>query len=210
MRTSKVITFYGHLGDDQLTTLAGKIAGAMENNSYFANPTPSSADLTAMVEDYRTKTEIAVNGGSLLDKRRKKASRLQLLKMLRALGHHVNTVADGNLPALTSTGMLLEKPHSTIEVPYVVENVALRDGNLSGQIRVDFSSQKTAREYELQVGEMDIATNTIMWGDMLLTTKSTNNIIAPLVPGRRHYIRVRARNGKGIGDWTEPVSLIAR
>jgi hypothetical protein len=29
-------------------------------------------------------------------------------------------------------------------------------------------------------------------------------------PGVKYDVRVRALNGKGIGDWSEPVSLIAR
>lgn len=210
MRTAKVISYYGELSDDQLTTLAGKIAGAMENNTYFPEPNPPLDEFTAMVEDYRQKTEIAINGGSSLDNRLKKASRKALLKSLRALAYHINTVADGDLPALTSTGMLLEKTHTSVGLPYIVENVLLGDGNLSGQIRVDFAPQKVAREYEIQIGEMNTGTNDISWGETYFTTKSKNNIIAPVVAGQRYYIRVRARNGKGIGDWTEAVSLIAR
>lgn len=211
MRISKVISSYKHLSDDQLVVLSGKIARAMIDNPYFEEPNPTLEELTSLAEDYREKQQVSVNGGSSLDNRLKNSSRKQLLKGLRTLAYYVNTVADGDLPALTSTGMILEKTQSSIGTPAIIENVTLKDGNLSGQVRVDFDAQKIAREYEIQLGQWDPDTNAVKWRENLYTTtKPKGNILAPVTPAERYFVRVRGRNGKGSGDWTESVSIIAR
>ena len=210
MRPSKVKTFYGKLDDNELSTLAGKVVGAMEANAYFPEPTIALADFEAQVEDHREKTEKAANGGSTFDKRLRDESRLLLIKSLRTLAHYVNVQADGNLPALTSSGMLLEKQPSENGTPFLVENLQTKDGNISGQIRADFTPQKKVDGYELQLGLQDPASKELVWNDPVYTPKSKGNILAPVIPGQRYYVRVRARNNKGLGDWSEPVSIIAR
>lgn len=210
MKIDKVITSYRELSDDGLAVLAGKIVGAMTDNAYFPDPSPSLSELTLLLEDYRQKHEIAVNGGSLLDKRLKRESRKALLKSLRLLAYHVNIVADGNLPALTSSGMILAKQPGRTYEPDIVRGLLLKDGNLSGQINVSFVAQKDVWDYEIQVGVIPDGETSVVWGESYTTSNSRGNILAPMTPGTNYYIRVRARNRQGIGDWSEPASLIAR
>ena len=210
MRTAKVKIYYGNLSDDQLTTLAGKIVGAMEANTYFPDPSVSIEALSTLVEDHRLKTELAVNGGSSLDKRLRDESRIALLKSLRALAYYINVQADGNLPALTSSGMLLEKPQTDSGLPEQVEHVQIEDGAISGQIYVSFQRQNNMSGYEIETGQLDESNMKIEWTSLRHTTRSKKNPIEPLIPGQRYYVRVRARNNKGAGDWSEPVSIIAR
>ena len=210
MRTPKVISFYGKLSDSQLSTLAGKIAGAMAENPYFPDPMIPIETFIQQVEDHREKTEDAINGSSTFDKRLRDESRETLLKSLKALSHYVNVQSDGHLPALTSSGMILEKPGTPNVPPYIIENIVLKDSNLSGQISANFDAQKRVDSYDLQYGPMDPETKNILWSEPINTPKSSNNILAPVIPGQRYYVRVRARNNKGIGDWSEPASIIAR
>ena len=210
MRKERVISNYKDLSDDELAALAGKILGALTDNANFPDPIPAIADLTIAVNDYRSKHEIAIRGGSVLDIRIKNESRKQLLYELGQLAHYVNTVSAGNLALLTSSAMILAKQPSGKQVPYTIERVILKDGNLSGQMRVDFTAQKAVWEYEIQIGEWPSGATEIEWGNSFFTTTSRGNIIAPLVPATKYYVRVRARNGKGTSDWTEPVSMIVR
>ncbi|MBE8720881.1 fibronectin type III domain-containing protein [Sphingobacterium pedocola] len=210
MRTEKVISNYKDLSDDELAVLAGKILGALTDNANFPDPIPALVDLTTVVNDYRTKHEIAIRGGSVLDKRLKNESRKQLLYEMGQLAHHVNTVSAGNLAVLTSSAMILAKQPSGKQVPYTILRVTLKDGSLSGQMRVDFTAQKSIWEYEIQIGEWPNDAADIIWGQSYFTTTSRGNIVAPLTPGTRYYVRVRARNAKGSSDWTEAVSMIVR
>src|SRR5690606_6612421 len=109
----------------------------------------------------------------------------------------------GSLAMLTSSAMILAKQPSGKDVPYVIARVILKDGSLSGQMRVSFTAQRSVWEYEMQVGLWSVDDPDIVWGESYFTTTSRGNIIAPLLPGTKYYVRVRARNGRGSGDWTE-------
>ncbi|MDR2283063.1 MAG: fibronectin type III domain-containing protein [Sphingobacterium sp.] len=211
MRRDKVRTDYTGVKDSELAILAGKIAGFMEGNTLFsADIKPSAAELLAAAEDYRLKHEVAINGGSTHEKELKKAAKLKLQGMLTQLAHMVNIEAQGNTVALSSTGLIFNKQHTAQQEPGTTDRIILKDGRLAGQMRIDFDRIYNAYEYEIQVGEMDSATERIIWGDTHLTPSSYNTIIAPLTPGTRYHVRVRGRNKIGTGDWSDPVSMIVR
>ncbi len=211
MRRDKVKTDYKGVKDSELAILAGKIAGFMEGNALFSTDIkPSAAELLAAAEDYRIKHEVAINGGSTHEKELKKAAKLKLQGMLTHLAHMVNIEAQGNTVALSSTGLIFNKQHTAQQEPGTTDRIILKDGRLAGQMRIDFDRIYNAYEYEIQVGEMDSATERIIWGVTHLTPSSYNTIIAPLTPGTRYYVRVRGRNKIGTGDWSDPVSMIVR
>lgn len=210
MRKDKVISSYKYLSDDELAALAGKILGAMTGNPNFENPTPALEVLEEVVTDYRTKHEIAIRGGSVLEKRQKNESREHLLGQLTQLAHYVNTIAVGRPAVLTSSALILAKQPSGLTVPTVIDRVLLKDASLSGQMQVSFTAQRAIWEYEIQIGEWPEESVDINWGESFFTTTSRGNVIASLEIGKRYYVRVRARNAKGRGDWTEAVSMIVR
>lgn len=210
MRKDKVITSYKSLSDDELAVLAGKILGAMTANANFVNPTPTLEKLEDAVTDYRTKHEIAIRGGSVLETRLKNESRKHLLGELSQLARYVNSIAVGRAAALTSSALILAKQPSAVVAPTMIERVVLKDGSLGGQMQVNFTAQRAVWEYEIQIGEWPNESVDVEWGESFFTTTSRGNVIAPLEIGKRYYVRVRARNAKGAGDWTEAVSMIVR
>ena len=212
MRKEKVISNYSGWSDYELSTLAGRILKAMQETTAQANfphPNPAITVLEPLVNDYITKHEIASRRGSALEISQKNESRDALLNALRSLAHYVNEVANGQLSLLLSTGMVLASQPSSTQAPTMVEKVQLRDGRLSGQLRLDFKPVKAAWEYEVEIGTM-ASTGEIVWNKVVLTTSSRGNVLSEMEPGVRYCVRIRTRNGKGTGDWCEPVSLIAR
>ncbi|ERJ58977.1 fibronectin type III domain-containing protein [Sphingobacterium paucimobilis] len=212
MRKEKVISNYKALSDYELSTLAGRVLKAMQETSTqasFPNPNPGLTDLETIVNDYITKHEIASRRGSALEISLKNESRDALLFALKNLAHHVNEVANGQLSLLLSTGLVLVSKPSSSELPLVTSRIQLRDGRISGQMRLDFTPLKRVWEYEVEVGRED-ATNTVEWFETFNTTSSRGNVLTDRVPGIKYFVRVRARNSKGMGDWSEAVSLIAR
>ncbi|SKC10869.1 Fibronectin type III domain-containing protein [Sphingobacterium nematocida] len=212
MRKEKVISNYKTLSDYELSTLAGRVLKAMQEattQASFPNPNPDVTDLETIVNDYITKHEIASRRGSALEISLKNESRDALLFALKNLAHHVNEVADGQLSMLLSTGLVLASKPSSSEAPLVTTRIQLRDGRVSGQMRLDFTALKRVWEYEVEVGRED-ATNTVEWYRTFNTTSSRSNVLSDMVPGIKYYVRLRARNSKGYGDWSEAVSLIAR
>lgn len=209
MRKERVISSYYKLTDSALATLAGKVVGALDNNANFLNLTPPFTILQGLSDDYRAKYSVASRGGSVLEVSLKNESRKALLDALRILAHHVNGVANGNLVMLIGSGLILAKQPTKIEIPEISERVILRDSHLKGQLRLDFTLVKNAWEYEIAVGGLD-ENGIINWENEYQSTASQGIVLAPLVSGSEVFVRVRARNGKGTGDWSESTSLIVK
>lgn len=210
MRKERVLLSYSHLTDYELSTLAGRVLAAVTDNDNFPDPMPSLAEFEPLVNTYRARHEVASRRGSALEISEKNDSRRLLLLGLKQLAFHVNMVADGSLPILVSSGLILASQPTEIFVPDVPRLLRLRDGRVSGQIRLDFQPVKDAWEYLYTVSDTVDEQGNIVWSEPVITTRSRLNFIDPVEPGTTYYARVRARNSKGIGDWSETVSLIAR
>lgn len=210
MRKDRLILSYTHLTDYELSTLAGRMLAAMTDNAHFESPIPALADIEPLVNDYRAKHEIASRRGSALEVSEKNESRRLLLEALKQLAFYVNVVADGSHPVLVSSGLVLASQPGEVFVPDVPRLLRLRDGRISGQMRLNFESVKDAYEYLYTVSDTVDEQGNIVWPEPQLTTRSNLNYIDQVEPGKTYYARVRARNAKGLGDWSETVSLIAR
>lgn len=210
MRKERLILSYTHLTDYELSTLAGRVLVAITANTHFEDPIPSLADFETLVNDYRAKHEIASRRGSALEVSQKNESRRILLEALKQMAFYVNTVADGSHPVLVSSGLILASQPSVVFVPDIPRLLRLRDGRISGQMRIDFEAVKDAWEYLYTVSDTIDEQGAIVWPEPQLTTRSNMNYVEPVTPGKTYYARVRARNSKGLGDWSETVSLIAR
>lgn len=206
----KVKTNFDRIADEQLCVLASTIISAMEENAVFENIVPTPAQLQVLADDFREKQEVSLRGGSVLDNRQKRVSRTNLCRALRTLGNNVNDIANGDLIILSSSAMIMHEPAVDPDYPRIAGWMKLKDGKLSAQALLSFESQKNVTIYEVQVGEMEEGQTTIQWRDTLMSKSSRNVLIDGLVPATRYYVRVRARNSAGIGDWNEPISIIAR
>jgi len=210
MRKERLLLSYTHLTDYELSTLAGRVLAAMTDNDNFPDPAPSLAELEPLVNTYRTRHEIASRRGSALEISQKNESRQLLLEAFKQLAFYINTVSDGSQPMLVSSGLILASQPREVYVPDVPRLLRLRDGRVSGQMRLDFEPVKDAFEYLYTVSDTVDGQGNVVWPDPVLTTRSKRNFIDPVEPGTTYFARVRARNSKGMGDWSETVSLIAR
>ncbi len=129
---------------------------------------------------------------------------------MKQMAFYVNVTANGDANALASSGFVLAAPAKTLLVPDVLLWVSLTDGRQKGKLRLDFEAIKGAWEYEYQISsELDSA-GQVIWGEIKTTRISRGNVIAPVTAGVTYWVRVRARNGEGVADWSHTVSLLAR
>src|SRR5690606_3302470 len=117
---------------------------------------------------------------------------------------------DGRTSLLLSTGLVLVAPRKPSKIPTRPERVRLRDGQVSGMLRFDFIAVPHTWEYEVEVGESEFGSENVEWKYTMTTTNSRGNILTDVVPGMVYSIRVRARNAKGVGEWSDVTSLLAR
>lgn len=213
MKKDKVITNYSKWSDFELSTLASRVVNAMHDSNtavHFPSPEPDLATLEVLTAEFVVRHEIASRRGSALEISQKNESREFLLIALRRLAHHVNGVADGRASILLSTGLILAANRKRLDEPGIPTSIRLRDGNLRGQLRLDFRPVAGAWEYELELGRSVADSLEIQWIEQITTTSSRGNVMTGLVSGVLYHVRIRARNGRGIGDWSEAVPLLVR
>lgn len=213
MKKEKVRSNYEKLTDYELATLGGRVVRAMQETStadFFTDPQPSMEDLESFVTDYVEKHEIASRRGSALEISMKNESRENVLLALRTLANYVNEKARGHMSKLLSTGLQLVSQPGRIDVPSVPQEIKLKDGALSGQIKVSFKRAKNVWMYDIQLGTEAPPGEELDWGELYQTTVSRGTVIGNLTIGQRYYVRVRALNGKGAGDWSQPISMLVR
>lgn len=205
---SKTRIGFSKMKDDELMVAASTVIGAMTDNPNFPNPVPALAEVQLLLDDFSSKLAAARKRGSPEDTAVKDESRLPLIEALQHLSNYVNAVARGKLSIVLSSGLPIWAKGSESMVPYAVENVKASDGRQSGQVRLDFAPQKGARVYEYCYRKVQLPE--APWSDRFTTTSSRQNIIAPLEPGQYYEFKVRAVNAKGVGDWSQTVSIMVR
>lgn len=204
----KALIGFSKMKDDELLVIGTTVINAMRGNSNFPSPVPDLDDVQDLLDDFTGKLAIARKRGSPEDTAIKDETRVDLQRILQKLGYYVNSVADGKLSTLLSSGFPTNATAVAGMVPVMVEYVRLTDGRQSGQMRLDFASQKKVLLYEYcyrKVGTPEEA-----WSDRFTTSSSQMNIIAPLEVGQQYEVRVRAVNSKGAGDWSNVVRLLVR
>ena len=210
MRTERVITNYSRLSDGYLSTLAGKTLTSMTDSVFFPDTIPSLADYKAVVMDYRMKYETAVETGGKFAITAKDHARLVLLESMRRMAIYVNLTADGRADQLVSSGFMMAAQPQRSTTPEAPLWVRIVDGPQYGQMKLILAKVKSAWEYEYQLGTTNWD-GQIIWEDVLhRTTNSRGTVITGLIGGQTYQVRVRARNGRGPGDWTDPVSWMVR
>ncbi|MEN5055745.1 hypothetical protein [Sphingobacterium kitahiroshimense] len=210
MRKKKVILDYSGISDHEFNTMIGKVLDCLDGHTLLTDLPIPLADVKTQAEDFKLKWQKASRGGSLLEIEEKNESKKALVQSLRSIAFYVNTVADGSRSILLSSGLILELDPRNVEVPAVVKEVALLDGKQRDQLQVRFKPLKEAILYEYQVSnELDQFEQPI-WGETFQASSSYGNVFSPTKPGYVYYLRVRARNRRGIGDWCDVVSLTAR
>lgn len=207
MYTPRIYLNYSKQSDAGLATLGGKTLTDMTDNTNFPDPIPALDDYAIYVNDYRTKHEAAAETGGKFATTAKDIARLSLLQQMKRLASYVNFTADGDANKLVSSGFTLVPPPKGHTVPEVPLWVRIRRGPQKGQLLLDVAKVKHAWQYEYQVGNQGDEQGGIVWEEAIYTTtKSKGNIIAGLQHVTSYWVRVRAMNGYGTGDWSEAAS----
>lgn len=196
--------------DDELLVRGSTVLQALTDNDHFPDVVPPLSDLETHLQDFQDKLSIARRRGSPQDTAIKNDSRQLLEATLKGLAFHVSQQSNGSLQMLLSSGFEISNYPRSGDVPDVINGVFLRDGRQSGQLRLDFNKQPLALLYEYCVAHTQDQDGEHVWNEPIMTSSSRQNIIAPVIPFKRYYVRVRAINGYGKSDWSEPVSHIPR
>ena len=200
---------FSDIPDDELLVQANTVLQAMEDNPNFPAPTPDLAIVTAARDDFSAKLAIARKRSGPEETSSKNDARRVLADLLKQLAFHVSTTAKGDLTVLLSSGYRTTAYPQKGRVPEQPFGALLVRGRQSGQLV--FSVQKVPGKlyYEYRYGPKGEGEAEPQWGDVLVTTSSVGNVIAPVKPTIQYYAQARACNGYGKSEWSEPASCIA-
>lgn len=210
MRKKKVILDYAHFNDDELNTLAGRVLACLEGHAAFTQLPVELDVLEAQILDFREKWQIASGGGGALDSAIKNDAKNLLALSLKDIAFYVNKVANGSHSLLLGSGLQLEAERKARQVPAQITGAMLIDGKQKNQMEVKFDPQKSAELYEYEIADSLDEDGNPIWNENFQAGSSRNNVYAPTTEGVIYYLRVRARNKKGIGDWSDTYVLRAR
>lgn len=210
MPKQRVYISYQKWSDNALSTLGGRTATFLTGNAFFPDLPVPIIDYAVLAEDYRTMLELAIRSGSKLEITAKNNARRKLLEAMRQQAFYVNTIANGDAHVLASSGFIQIDAAQSLKPPFAPLLVRLRDGNRQGELLLTFESITNAWEYEYSIASERNGMGELIWGPLHSTTNTRANTIEGLEEGVRYHVRVRARNGRGISDWSQPVSIIAR
>lgn len=205
----KALVGFSSMKDDELMVAANTIIGAMTDNVHYPSPSPTLEEVQGILDDFTAKLVASRKRGSPEDTALKDEAKPVLAEILQKLGYYVNSVAQGRLSTLLSSGFPTSGTSGGSLVPLPVEGVRASDGRQSGQVRLDFAKQKGIRIYEYRYRKV-LVEGTGPWSERYSTTSSRGNIIAPLEVGTIYEFQVRAVNTQGPGDWSNIARILVR
>ena len=197
------------LADEKFIVMGARVIQCMKESKVFTDPTPSVEQLE---EAYTAYYQAVVPAGSrsretqALKRERKRA----LADLFQQLVYYVNTVADGKLSHLYSSGFPVLNGKRTGVVPDTPTGVILNDGRRSGEIAFRFTPVGRDMQYEYCFALEDFNNKELLWGEPLFTTRSFRAYQDGFTTGSYIYFRVRARNKTGVSDWSTPLRFLVR
>jgi len=188
---------------------ARQIITAITGNPTFANPTPSLALVTSVIDDLesahaeslaarqaaKTKTSAQTHREDALD------------KVMTQLAAYVESVSGENEELIRSAGMdmrsLATSSSGTPAQPSALDATA---GDHEGEVDLSWDTVAGARSYVIEKSpDPPMATS---WTHAGVSTKSRTSINA-LTPGTRFWFRVAAVGTSGQSGWSDPATRIA-
>lgn len=210
MPQPRVYLSYHKWSDNALATLSGRTATFLNGNADFPTLPVDAADYTAVADDYRNKLQTAIENGGKIAIAAKNNARRTLLAAMRQQAFYVNTVSNGDVHKLASSGFVQVLSPKSMKRPVTPLYVRLADGEQEGELQLVYETIANAWEYEYQLTDERDASGEPIWGELLSTTNTRDTTFAGLTEGVRYFARIRSRNGKGVSDWSHTVSRRAR
>lgn len=176
----------------------------LTGNPTYPTPTPSVATLKSVADALVTANAKAKNGGSIaVADRNAKRVEAELLVDQLVTYVRVNVRVQAADPAaatamILSSGLAIRKQTKPSKPP-----LAARYGPFSGEVLLVARSLDKSAVYQWEYS-LDQAT----WTSVPQTLKASTKV-AGLTPGQVYAFRFRAQTRKGMGDYSQVVTLLA-
>jgi hypothetical protein len=203
MKSLKVALGFNRLSDGDLSAFASNVVTCMTDNTTFAKPPVTPADLAKLLDTFHAALAATIDGGISLTAT-KNAARDALLSALRKIAAYVQIVADGDTALLLTSGFAAastNRMRTKLNSPVIMSV----DNEGTTKLLVRLQTVTNARAYELRAfnGSATPAAS-------MISTQARRIIVGNLTPGTTYNLQVRAIGGsEGFSEWSDLVSHMA-
>ena len=183
----KVLLTFSRYADAKLESFCKIVMQAITGNANFPTPLPTLSAIQAALDNFG-EALIAAASGNRVSVALKNQYRRELVALMRQLGNYINTVSDGNVAMLASSGFALSKfpePRhlATPGTPVV------KQGQNEGAMLMGIAAVKGATSYLHQVTP-DPITKSTNWESV--PSSRTKFEFTNLEQGQKYWFRVVA------------------
>jgi hypothetical protein len=181
-----------------------------DNEDKFPNPPVKLSDLQAAIDDFDHSRTQALDGGKKAFAQKKKC-RETLIKILKPLGHYVESVAENNIDVFVLSGFELagKSGPSGDVVPRILK---IKQGK-SGEFYVWYEAfYRRVLYYELRWGRQGPGgTLPNSWMPSVQSKQARRPaLIQNLTPGTIYCFQVRVfKNDETFSDWSQPANKMS-
>ena len=202
----RLISGYSDYSTGDLGRLGETVAANLPSLGIFATLKPTPVEITAAVTALQQAVIMRGSGRAQAIKAAFNAL-ADLLGQVADNAPQIANVTDADLGAI---GLPVAKtPTRTTSPPAVCENVRLSNGINSGEITGKCEpSDANTRVYEAQVALDPNGANGNGWSAPETFPNSRAFKFTGLTRGKDVWVRVRARNTAGAGQWSDPATIM--
>ena len=193
MKTPRLILDYSKLNEAGLNTKALAIIAALTGNLNFPTTTPSLVDFTALQTAYSEALTKAANGDRSLIAIKNQA-KADLLAGMRALALDIDSLSNGNLVMLASSGFDLASAGDSSLTITNPTDFKILDGMNSGELKFTCKRVPNAIGYIFEHTD-EVPAETTNWKIQPSSTREFT--IRGLRSGIRVYGRIKAIGRRG-------------
>lgn len=206
MKKTKSLISFRRFKDLEFAEISQTVINKIPDNAYYPNPTPALDILQAALRDY-TESLSKSKFGSKEDTAVKNEKRYILEKHLSNLSNYVNSIADGNIAKLESTGFPLSNPPQKIGILSAPAFIKITEGENPGEVYFNISLIKKASSYKVLYAQVPAPDKNIEWREKL--SSSHTGWISGLESGKKYSFKATATspeaNSLGLYNFTAPV-----
>ena len=210
---AKLITTFRGLSEPLFNSKAQLICTSLTGNVYFPTPwttnTVEPSVLTMLFGAYETAATNAA-GGDTAKIALRATARESLTTAFKTNAPYLELVGGGSVAMLETTGYDLRHDshvHTTPGTLPAPTGFTVTRGTLSGTLNVGCDALHGAGGYKCQIctGDPTVEAN---WKDAASYKNCSHNVLAGQTPGQMVSVRLGGIGAKGLGAWTNAISLM--
>ena len=211
MRKQKVVIGFARYNDAEFAATSQNIINNMTNNPDFPDPSPTIESVDEALKAFKDALEKSVEG-TKKDTAHKNEKRRKLKLQISNLGNYVNSVANGDLVKLDSSGFPLSKLPEPVGILPHPDYIHVIDGENHGELAVEISNVPKASGYIVLYSEVPAPADFKNWHSK--TFSKARGVLVDLKSATKYAFKGAAMspeaNRLNHYNYTEPVERITQ